>query len=282
MLNSLKLSNNLVSQPNRRPLGWSILFLLTIGLIAGQGKVVQAQSPETAPPELTNVLQKIDAAANSRNSQAVMQFYSPNFTHSDGLNRQAMEQALNQLWQRYPNLSYRTQLQAWRREGDRLVADTVTEITAMQPSNGTTMKLNSTLKSRQRIQAGKIVRQDILGERTLVSSGAKPPTVDIKLPTQVSTNQEFSFDAIVQEPLGADLLLGAALEEAVAGDRYLKASSYDLEPLSAGGIFKVGKAPNKAGSYWISAVLVRADGMTMVTQRLQVTSGNAGALGPRL
>ena len=47
-----------------------------------------AAPPATAPPQLQNMLVQIDAAANQKDIKAVMQFYSPNFTHTDGLTHQ--------------------------------------------------------------------------------------------------------------------------------------------------------------------------------------------------
>jgi hypothetical protein len=69
-----------------------------------------AQTGANAPAPLTKLLTEIDAAANRRDVKAVMAFYSPSFTHSDGLNSQSMEKALTQLWDRYPSLNYRTEI----------------------------------------------------------------------------------------------------------------------------------------------------------------------------
>lgn len=253
-----------------------------LGLIIGWGVVLsasasQAASPNTAPAELKESLAQIDAAANRHDVPAVIKFYSPNFTHSDGLNLQTLEKTLTQLWQRYPQLNYRTELKSWDREGDGLVAETVTYITGTQPIDGRDTKLEGTLRSKQRYQGTTIVRQEILAERTQLSSGAKPPTVDIKLPEQVRIGQSYNLDAIVQEPLGDDLMLGAAVEEPVRADRYAKPSPFELELLSAGGLFKQGRAPLKKGNYWVSAVLIREEGMTMITQRLQVLDSNRPA-----
>jgi hypothetical protein len=62
------------------------------------------------------------------------------------------------------------------------------------------------------------------------------------------------------------------LEEPIKPELYTKPSKFDLQLLPAGGIFKVGKAPAKPENRWISAILIRGDGMTMVTQRLQVVN----------
>jgi hypothetical protein len=76
-----------------------------------------------------------------------------------------------------------------------------------------------------------------------MTTGAKPPTVNMKLPEQVRVGQSYNLDAVVQEPLGDDLMLGAAVEEPVKAERFVKPAPVDLELLSSGGIFKVGRAP---------------------------------------
>jgi hypothetical protein len=219
------------------------------------------------------LLTQIDAAANQHNVKAVMQFYGANFTHADGLTRQNMENALTQLWQRYPQLKYQTQLQSWKNDGQAIVAETITNITGTQPQDNRNLTLNASIKSQQRYESGKIVRQEILSERSQLSAGAKPPTVNINLPQQVRVGEQYSFDAIVREPLGDDYLVGAAIEEPIQADKYFNPTPVELELLPAGGLFKVGRAPAKADNRWISAVLVRGDGMTLVTQRLQVIGG---------
>jgi hypothetical protein len=183
-----------------------------------------------------------------------MQFYSPNFTHSDGLTRQNMENALTQLWQRYPQLKYQTQLQSWQNEGRAIVAETITNISGSQTQDSRNLALKATIKSRQRYENGKIVRQEILAENSQLSAGAKPPTVNVRLPQQVKVGQQYNFDAIVQEPLGDDYLLGAAIEEPIRADKYLNPTPVELELLPAGGLFKIGRAPNNADNRWISAI----------------------------
>jgi hypothetical protein len=130
--------------------------------------------------------------------------------------------------------------------------------------------MNATITSRQRILGTQIVRQDILTERTQLTSGAKPPEIKINLPQQVRVGQQYNFDAIVTEPIGDDFLLGTALEEPIKPEKYLSPTSVDLELLTTGGLFKIGRAPATPGSQWLSAVILRGQGVTMVTQRLQI------------
>lgn len=269
LLPQLSLSIPTIAKSYR--VGWSVV-LFTLGLTVAWAGNAQAESPATAPPQLKDALAQIDAAANRRDANGLMQFYGASFKNSDGLTREAMQQALTQLWKRYPQLTYRTELRDWKSESNGIVAETVTTITGTQAqsSEGMPSKLESTMRSRQRFENQKIVQQDILAERTQITSGAKPPTIQVNLPTQVRVGQSYNFDVIVQEPLGDDLLLGTALEEPIKPERYTKPADLKLELLPAGGVFKLGKAPAKEESRWLSAVLIRGGGMVMITQRLQV------------
>lgn len=229
-----------------------------------------AQTKENAPASLTKLLTEIDTAANRRDVKAVMAFYSPNFTHSDGLNNQSMEKALMQLWERYPTLNYRTELKSWKTEGSAIVAETVTTIIGTQKKDGIDLNLKATIRSQQRFEGEKIVKQEILAEQTQLSSGKNPPTVQVNLPEQVKVGQEYYFDAIVREPIGNDILIGTILEEPVTEKTFFKPAELELELLNSGGIFKVGKAPATPENRWISAVLIRQGGIAMVSVRLRV------------
>lgn len=244
---------------------------LMIGLGAGlYAHTVSAASADSAPPELKSTLAQIDAASSKRDIKTLMQFFSPKFSNTDGLNRQNMEKALTQFWQRYPKAEYKTQIQSWEKQDNAIIAETVTEINGVQLLDGRNVKLQSKLRSRQRFEGNKIVQQDILSERTHLTTGQKPPTVEIALPEQVRVGQQYNLDAVVTEPLGDNLLIGTAIEEPANPSTYLNPKPLKLEPLPAGGIFKLGKAPAKKGNYLVSTVLIRADGMTLITQRLKV------------
>ncbi|MEG5163951.1 nuclear transport factor 2 family protein [Microcoleus sp. AT3-A2] len=229
-----------------------------------------AQTPENAPAPLTKLLTEIDAAANRRDVKAVMAFYSPNFTHSDGLNSQSMEKALTQLWERYPSLNYRTEIKSWKTEGSAILAETITTIAGTQKKDGRELTLKATIRSQQRFEGEKIVSQEILAEQTQLSSGENPPTIEVNLPEQVKVGEDYHFDAIVREPIGDDILIGTVLEEPITEKTFFNPSEVELELLNAGGIFKVGKAPATPENRWVSAVLMRQGGIATVSVRLRV------------
>lgn len=213
---------------------------------------------------------QLDQAATAGDLEAVMDFYSREFTSADGLTYDTLRQTLRELWQRYPDLTYQTQLESWEQQPDGVVTVTTTQIAGSYPDERRDLNLVATIKSRQRLVNNQIVEQEILSERSELTAGDRPPTVSFNLPNQVAPGQSYDFDAVVNEPLGDRLLLGAAIEEPIAVDNYLNPAPIELELLSSGGLFKVGEAPDQPGDRWISAVVVRYDGITAVTQRLRV------------
>jgi hypothetical protein len=267
--------------------GWRranlVIPAVALGMLLSWAGRVGAQTPpapaeptapapavQAAPEELTEAIARLDAAASGRNLRDVMRLFSRSFTHADGLTYDTLSDALQKFWEPYSSLSYQTVLDSWERDGDALVANTTTTITGTREINGRILTLNSILSTRQRYESGRIVSQEVLSERTEVSSGDFPPSVQVQLPEQVLVGQSFDFDVIVQEPLGDRLLLGAAIEEPVNAEGYLSAAPLNLELLSAGGLFKTGQAPALPSDRWVTGVLVREDGIVQHTRRLQI------------
>jgi ketosteroid isomerase-like protein len=261
----------------------ALLFLLATSLtaVASVGKsVAVAATAETAPPELVNALKSLDAAASKKDINTVMQFYTPNFAHGDGLTKQKLHDSLEGLWKRYKDIKYNTELTKWERKGNTYTVETLTRIQGTKPGNDGEYKLDAQLVSTQVYQANgsnlQISRQDIVSEKSFITSGEKPPKVDLRLPDRIGVGRQYSLDAIIPEPLGTSLLLGTILEEDVSPENYLKDATVELEPLRAGGVFKIGQAPYKSGDRWISVVLIQETGITISSQRLRVSKDVVG------
>ena len=229
-----------------------------------------ARSPDSAPAELTAWLTALDTAASAQDLEAVVGYYAANFRSDDGVTRQLLGRSLFELWELFPGLTYTTTLEDWKREGGGFVIEITTEITSTATADSQTPRLSATVKTRQTIRDGEIVASTVLSEETEIKKGEAPPTVWVRLPETVRPGDTFNFDAIVQEPLADDILAGAAIDEPVTAQGYRAPGNWELETLSAGGLFKTGTAPDREGARWISAVLVSGDGTTIITRRLQV------------
>ena len=252
-------------------LNCSITLLFSIFLLSGIGSIAKAQTVENPPKELIQTISEIEKAANEKDLEELLEYYDENFTNTDGLTYASLSEALKQTWRDYSQLRYSTKIESWEQVEDQLVANTVTYIRGTQRNKYRISRLNSTLRSRQYFENQKLVRQEILSEETKLTSGIKPPKVNTLAPAQVKVGEKYHFDVIATEPLENNLLLGAAIEEKIGGDRYINPTTLELKPLPAGGIYKVVTAPRLADSHWLSAVLVRGDGITLVTRRVNVS-----------
>jgi hypothetical protein len=245
-----------------------------IALSGGAGLAIaptaHSATPDTAPDSLTDTLRAIDTAASTEDLMTVMQFFSADFSSPDGLTYTSLETSLSAFWERFDNLAYETELLSWEQDGVAIVAETRTVITGTESLGERDLALISTLTSQQRFVDGQIVEQEILTEETQLTSGENPPEVTVNLPDTVRPAQEFAFDAYILEPLGERYLMGQAIDEPIRPETYLDPATIELELLSAGGLFKVGRAPFLPEDQWISGVLVREDGITIVTRRLHV------------
>ncbi|NEQ48795.1 MAG: nuclear transport factor 2 family protein [Leptolyngbya sp. SIO3F4] len=250
------------------PSRWSLLSIGVLGMSLWS-LPVQAAPPETAPPTLVNALKQIELASNEQDIEAVMAFYTDGFQNNDGFSYETLEATLPQLWERYDTLSYRVELQSWEEVDSGYVAETVTYIDGIQ-TMPRRMALESVIHSRQEFMGGKIISQEILSERNELHSETPAPEVVVILPERVEPGSNYGFDAIVQEPLGERYLLGAALDEGTTPEDFFVPRPIDLELLSAGGLFKVGDAPESDDNLWVSGLLIREDGLVVITRRLRV------------
>ncbi|NER84283.1 MAG: nuclear transport factor 2 family protein, partial [Leptolyngbya sp. SIO1D8] len=188
----------------------------------------------------------------------------------DGFTWADYQETLSQFWEQYSTLTYDVNLLSWEADGEAFLVETLTTVEGTGQSSGREFMLTAEVRSRQRVENGQIVTQEILSEQSRLSSGMSPPVVTIRLPESVSLGEQFTFDAIVQEPLGDRLLLGRAFDEGTISEDFLTPRPLDLEQLAAGGLFKIGQAPEKADQRWVSSVLIREDGIVVDTRRLHI------------
>ncbi|RMH67555.1 MAG: nuclear transport factor 2 family protein [Cyanobacteria bacterium J003] len=257
----------------RRYLPVSVLGLAAIwGGVSGRTWAAPLEQATSAPlpQSVQAVVNGLDAAASQKNLDSVLAFYDPEFKTGDGLTLEILRKQLPTFWQPYRDIRYRTTVNRWQQQGSDWVLDISTTIEGTGGTSDRPQNIRGNLQATQVIRNGKIIRQDITNEKTTITIGTTPPTVQLSLPQTVRTGEEFSLDAIVQEPIGNAILLGAASDQPINAQTYANPSPVKLELLSAGGIFKVGRAPQEPGGRWVSVALIRDTGMVLITQRLRV------------
>lgn len=231
----------------------------------------KAATSNSKAPSLS-LLTSLDEAANQRNLNQLLSLYGDDFRSSDGLSRNDLRQGLTKFWQRFSELRYSSEVIDSKSGPEGMTLEALTRITGQGTIDKRPVKLDSQIRSRYVVRNNRIVRQDILSERTQLRTGTNPPSLEIQLPDKVLTGQSFNFDAIVSEPLDNDLLVGGYQEEPVSLQALLDPKKAELEPLKAGGVFKVARAPQKPGQLWVTAMVIRKGGITAVSQRLRVVN----------
>lgn len=250
--------------------GWfaGVMGALTLGL--GTPTALAAPA-ETAPNTVQQTLDRIEAAANAQDLEAVMAAYSPEFSSDTGFNHDQLRQALDTLWQQYRNLTYDVELLNWEANGPGVYTlETITRVNGVQVLTDRRLNLEAEVTSRQRIENGQITRQDTLSENSRITSGTRPPTLQTQLPNTLTLGQSFTFDTIVLEPLEGRALMGVAVDEGVTATDFFEPRPVVFDVLSAGGLYKTGTAPTTPDQRWISAVLIREDGLVVETRRVPV------------
>lgn len=254
---------------------WGLGLVATLGLGVGPIAPPARSSPpvlaQVAPAEVQRVLIELEAAASARNLDAVMAFYSDSFSSDTGFDYGQLRQTLETLWQQYPDITYDIELLDWQADGPgRYVLETRTTVTGNQPLPDRALTLVADTTSRQQLEAGQIIRQEVLSETSRLVSGANPPTLQVQLPQTLTSGQTYSFDTIVLEPLEGRSLMGVAVEEGVTGEDFFEPRPVVFDLLSSGGLYKVGTAPAEPDSRWVSTVVIREDGMVVETRRVRV------------
>lgn len=249
---------------------WFLSIILGCGLSLGTHIPVNAKNIDDIPMELQQFVTQVDNAANARDLERIKSFYSNQYQTIDGLTLDNLTEGINKLWIDYPDLKYRTEILSWEKKDANWFVKTLTTITGNKISNQRKIRLESRIESHQSFQTNKIVTQEILSETTKLTSGEQPPKVVVNLPATVKVGETFDFDVILSEPLGNNLLAGMTIFGKVNINDYLDPPKIPLKLLKSGGLFKRIPAQDKPQDQWLSSILVRNDGITMITKRVKI------------
>ncbi len=244
---------------------------LGAGAVAPVARASSVTLAQAAPAEVQQLLTDLGAAIGDRDLEAVMAFYSDAFASDTGFDHAQLRQTLEALWQQYPDIAYDIELLSWQAAGPGGYSiETRTTVTGTQARPDRALTLSAVTTSRQRLESGQITYQETLSETSRLVSGTNPPTLQVQLPQTIAPGQTFGFDTIVLEPLEGRSLMGVAAEEGVTSEDFFAPRPVVFDLLTAGGLYKVGTAPAEPDSRWVSAVVIREDGMVVETRRLRV------------
>jgi len=245
----------------------NLSFLFVLSFYFSVNKLNPANSQTNISREVIELIASIDIANNNQDIETLQEFISPQFTNQDGLNNESLLESVKKLWQKYPNLRYTTAINSTEQNNEQLIVNITTQIEGSYNDGAMTFNLSSEVSSRQVFENNQLISQEIIREKTRVTSGENPPQVTVQLPEKARFGQQFDFDAIVDKPIDNDLLLGGVREDRINSSLFLNPEPLDLDALTAGGIFK--RVTMGSGDRWYSVVFIQDDGMTLITQRVR-------------
>jgi len=114
---------------------------------------------------------------------------------------------------------------------------------------------------------GKIKNSSIKNHLTVIRSDNNQVNLKIAIPNDVLTGANYDIDVIVNDPLEDEIIAGIIKE-------YKKDSIFDqktiLEPLAAGGIYKVTRAPSKPGIQIWTGIISHPKGLVTFTKTVNI------------
>ena len=113
----------------------------------------------------------------------------------------------------------------------------------------------------------KIKKGSIKNLFTIVRNDQRNIDISFKIPNKVLTGAQYDIDIILNKPLGDNIIAGGIQPHQL--DSFLK-QEITLEPLVSGGIFKITRAPSKAGIQIWSGVIAHPKGIITFTKSVDI------------
>ena len=133
--------------------------------------------------------------------------------------------------------------------------------------NGKNFKLESNFDFIFNLDNELIKGSSIQNNLTTVRSDDSQIDIKISIPDEVLTGSKYDIDIILNQPL-EDTIIAGGIKEYQEGKLFNK--SIPLEPLAAGGIFKVSRAPLIPGIQIWTGIIAHPSGLVSFTKTVHI------------
>ena len=135
--------------------------------------------------------------------------------------------------------------------------------------NGKEYILESNFNYHYSFENGKIINGLIKNHLTTIRNDSKSLDITFSIPDNVLTGTNYDIDIILNDPLENNMIAGGIKSHQV--DSIIQ-QTIKLEPLVSGGIFKVTRAPTKAGIQVWSGVIAHPNGLISFTKTVNIVN----------
>ncbi len=133
--------------------------------------------------------------------------------------------------------------------------------------NDKKLKLESNFNFLFSLKNGIIKNSYIYNHLTTIRNDNNSIDIDISIPNEVLSGSKYDLDIILNKPLEGTIIAGGITEHQ---EGKLFNQSISLEPLATGGIFKMTRAPLKAGTQIWTGLIAHPEGIISFTKSVNI------------
>ena len=218
-----------------------------------------------APSPAAGYGSRLEMALNSGDAEGLLHLTGPDLQST--------------IRRRYDDLSAAFPEASWSVEAMDPLADGRSRlrvnVRGTRQADGLNYRLEASQVLAGRIEAGVLLEEEVIDERSLLRSGTASLPITVQVPDAVLTGSRYDIDVIFDEPLGQAVAAGGLIE--LMPDQRLEQQrpTIQLAPLGGGGLFKQVQAPQRSGIQSWAVMLVHPDGVITATQQVRVVDTEA-------
>ncbi len=218
-------------------------------------------SQATEIQELSKELQKI---LNSQNKDELSKLFS--------------KELAEDLRIKYTKFSNNLSDLKWIIKPSKNLSDNRQSIEVIVKGNKKIGNHNYSLFSKQRLaistEKGKIIKQEIVSEYSILNTNMQDLNLTIGIPDRVLTGSKYNIDLIFQNPLKERVIAGGLIA-IMQGNTNNADYNLTLKPTESGGLFKIVRAPLRPGKQRWAALLAHPEGLITITKTVKIVSSKS-------
>ncbi len=233
------------------------LVTLAIGLLTIVSPVQSANSVNTTIEDLGT---RLEEALNKNDNNTL------NLLIEDE-NASEIKKSLKNFSKRFPNSKWKVSIKRLNNKGKGILK---VEINGDNQSKEKTHSITTEQILSIQIAEGKIKKQEVISEQSVLQTNKTPLAINIGIPNIVLTGSRYDVDIYLEEPLGDVILAGGLINIESTKNAKGIIPSIELNPLGGGGLFKSVYAPLEPGQQKWAALIVHPDGIISISKKVKV------------
>ncbi len=135
-----------------------------------------------------------------------------------------------------------------------------------------TYSLISNQKLAIKTKDGKITKQEIISDYSILNTNKKDLEITIAIPDIVLTGSKYDIDLIIEKPINNTILAGGLIALNSETNNINLKKEIELSPRRSGGLFKSVRAPYQPGKQRWAALIAHPKGIVSITKNVKVVS----------